>query len=123
MIVYTSRTGNVRYIVGELKLPSVEITQGLVVNEPYFLFTYTDGLGSTPEIIKTFLHNVDNQKYLKGVIASGNSNFGQYYCKSAEKISEVYNVPIIRKIDLRGTQEDLNSIINQYNKYIGVNSE
>jgi protein involved in ribonucleotide reduction len=119
MIVFSSRTGNVKYIVDQLKLPSLEIQTGLVVNQPYFLFTYTDGLGDVPDIVSSFLEL--NGRHIKGVIASGNSNFGQQFCKSADTISEIYNVPIIRKIDVRGTTDDLNSIKSQYKLYIEVN--
>lgn len=116
MIVYTSRTGNVRHIINKLNLPNCEITKDLLVNEPYFLFTYTDKLGEVPPLVEDFLEV--NDHLLKGIIASGNINFGDLYCKSADIISEKHNVPIIRKIDLRGTNEDIESIQNQYNKYM-----
>lgn len=118
MIVYTSRTGNVKYIIEKLNLPSSEIKEGLVIHCPYFLFTYTDGLGEIPKHVKEFLLEEENQNNLKGIIVSGNINFGHYFCKPAELIHKTYNVPIIRKIDLRGTQEDINEIIKQYKKYI-----
>jgi protein involved in ribonucleotide reduction len=118
MIVFTSRTGNARYIVSQLELPSVEITVDLAVSVPYILFTFTDGLGEIPEIVVAFLNNFSNIQNLKGVVATGNVNFGDNFCNSAEIISKKYNVPIIRKIDLRGTKEDLDSIKYQYSKYI-----
>jgi protein involved in ribonucleotide reduction len=121
MIVFASRTGNVRSIVDKLHLPSLEIVLDLVVNQPYFLLTYTDGLGDVPEFVSTFLEYRENRKYLKGVIASGNINFGESFCKSADVISEKYHVPVIQRIDLRGTDEDLFLIKSQYNQYIGVN--
>lgn len=115
MIVYASRTGNVRFIVEQLGLPSVEMTEDLIVNEPYLLMTYTDGLGTTPEIVEKFL--VHNYHYCQGVIASGNSNFGHaVFCKAADNISKKYNIPIVRKIELRGFQHDYQAIINYYMK-------
>lgn len=116
MIVYTSRTGNVKHIVNNLNLPNIEITEGLNINEPYILFTYTDKLGEVPEVVTQFLEN--NYIHLKGVIASGNVNFGEEYCKSADVISDLYNVPIIRRIDLRGNKQDILEIQKQYNKYM-----
>lgn len=118
MIVYTSRTGNVKYIVKELNLPSYEIEDDLVVHSPYFLFTYTDGLGEVPTQVEIFLSNKDNQVNLKGIIVSGNVNFGDLFCQPAKIINYKFNVPIIRKIDLRGTQQDIDEIKNQYKKYI-----
>lgn len=113
MIVYTSRTGNVKHIVNQLNLPNVELREGLIISQPYILFTYTDGLGSSPRIVEEFLDT--NDKYIKGIIVSGNVNFGEFYCKPAEVISERYNIPIVRKIDLRGTDQDVKEIIKQYN--------
>jgi protein involved in ribonucleotide reduction len=116
MIVYTSRTGNVKHIVNNLKLPNIEITDDLIVTEPYFLITYTDKLGEVPEVVTQFLLN--NHIHLKGVIASGNVNFGEEYCKSADVISDLYSVPVIRRIDLRGNKQDILEILKQYNKYM-----
>lgn len=119
MIVFASRTGNVRSIVSKLQLPSCEITDDLVMSQPYILFTYTDGLGDVPERVLDFLSVDENKYYLKGVIASGNVNFGMRFCGSADEISNNHNVPIIRKIDLRGTQEDINIIKKYYINHMG----
>lgn len=37
MIVYASRTGNVRHVVNSITNNGVEIREGMVVNAPYFL--------------------------------------------------------------------------------------
>ena len=117
MIVYASRTGNVRYIVNQLNLPSIEIVDGLIINEPYLIFTYTDKLGEVPEKVENFLQH--NSQYCKGVIASGNKNFGnKMFCESADKISRQYNVPIVHKVDLRGFKNDYDLIIDRYKKLI-----
>lgn len=121
MIVFASRTGNVRHIVGKLdkSIPTMELSNDLVMNQPYLLFTYTDGLGEVPKEVWRFLNNDNNAKYLKGVIASGNSNFGHnVFCGSAEKINEQYNVPIIRKIELRGFDSDIKAIEDKYKTII-----
>lgn len=113
MIVFASRTGNVRYIANKLSsIPTVEMNEGLIIDLPFFIFTYTDGLGNTPKEVLDFLEN--NYKLLRGVIASGNTNFGSGYCGSADEISIKYNVPIIRKIDLRGNQDDIDAIERAY---------
>ncbi len=117
MIIYASRTGNVRYIVSKLDLPSVEIADELIINEPFIIFTYTDGLGDVPKKVERFLEH--NHAYCKGVIASGNTNFGHHvFCASADKISQKYGVPIVHKIELRGFQHDYDVIIQMYNKII-----
>lgn len=117
MIVYASRTGNIRYIVSKLNLPSIEITDGLTVNEPFLIFTYTDKLGEVPKKVEDFLQL--NYQYCKGVIASGNSNFGvKMFCESADKISRQYSVPIVHKVELRGFQHDYKLIVEGYEKLI-----
>lgn len=117
MIIYASRTGNVRYIVSKLNLSLIEITESLIVNKPYIIFTYTDKLGEVPKKVEDFLQQ--NHQFCKGVIASGNSNFGKkMFCESADKISKQYNVPIIHKVELRGFQYDYDLIVEKYNKLI-----
>lgn len=121
MIVFTSRTGNNRDIVSKISgIKILELNEQLVVTEPYFLLTYTDGLGEVPNKVWHFLHHdVSNVTNLRGVIASGNTNFGtDMFCKSADIISEKYNVPIIRKIELRGFYEDIKAIEESYKKLI-----
>jgi protein involved in ribonucleotide reduction len=120
MIAYLSRTGNVKDIVSRLDLPSIEINKDSVIKSPYFLFTYTDGLGSTPETVELFLINKINQNNLFGVIASGNTNFGNYFCLTADRISNRFNVPIISKIDLRGTETDVRAIRDEHKRLIEV---
>lgn len=117
MIVYASRTGNVRSIVSKLSIESVEVKDGLIVNEPFFIFTYTDGLGDVPKIVEEFMNN--NHLYCKGVIASGNTNFGEsLFCASADKLSKQYNIPIIHKIELRGFERDYELISEMYESII-----
>jgi len=117
LIVFASRTGNVRYIVNKLNLPSIEINDELTITIPYFIFTYTDGLGDVPKVIEHFLQR--NHTLCRGVIASGNTNFGiNNFCGSADKISKKYNIPIIHKVELRGFNHDYLKIIDEYNKLI-----
>ena len=122
MIAYFSRTGNVRDIVGRLdkSIPTMELTANSVVDSPYYLITYTDRLGEAPEIVRQFLLSHEaNRKNLKGVIASGNTNFGkENFCGSAIEISQWLRVPIIRMIDLRGNHDDIATISDCYIKMI-----
>lgn len=113
MIVFASRTGNIRNIISKLpSIHSVELEDDMLISKPYFIFTYTDGLGDVPSKVLRFLDN--NKLMLKGVIASGNTNFGSTFCRAANTISLKYNVPIIRKIDLRGNSDDIKAIIDAH---------
>lgn len=113
MIAFASRTGNVRSVIQKLTLPNIEITPNLILREPFILFTYTDGLGAIPEVVAQFL--TENYSFCKGVIASGNSNFGhQRFCGAADEISVKYAIPIVRKIELRGFKQDYEAILEYY---------
>ncbi|MFJ8234899.1 class Ib ribonucleoside-diphosphate reductase assembly flavoprotein NrdI [Ureibacillus sp. NPDC094379] len=113
MIAYASRTGNVKYIVSKLKVKSVEISEGLTVTEPYLLITYTDGLGNIPIKVVRFLEH--NANLCKGVVVSGNSNFGHaVFGGAGDKISTTYQIPLVRKLDLRGYQADYEAIQQYY---------
>lgn len=113
MIVYASRTGNVRNVVSKLRAESIELSEELSLNKPYLLITYTDGLGDIPAKVQRFLDN--NRDFCKGVVASGNSNFGHHVFGAAgEKIATTYHVPLVRKLDLRGNQTDYEAIQTFY---------
>lgn len=113
MIAYLSRTGNVRYIVSKLKADSIEISEELSLEKPFLLITYTDGLGDIPPLVARFLES--NAVNCKGVIVSGNSNFGhKLFGGAGDKIAEAYHIPIVRKIDLRGYQADYEAIQKFY---------
>ncbi|MEH7072857.1 class Ib ribonucleoside-diphosphate reductase assembly flavoprotein NrdI [Neobacillus drentensis] len=113
MIAYASRTGNVRYIAFKLKAEPIEISEELILKKPYLLITYTDGLGDIPEKVARFLEK--NARFCKGVVVSGNSNFGHtIFGGAGEKIAAIYQIPLVRKLDLRGYQADYEAIQQFY---------
>ncbi len=123
MILFSSRTGNVRSIVSKLGLPSLEFKSNhnqLILNDdldlqkPFVLFTYTDGLGSIPKSVEMIMNYGDNKDYIRAVIVSGNTNFGINYCLAGDKISKQYNVPLLEKFDLRGQPSQLESVRLKY---------
>lgn len=105
MIYFASRTGNVRSIIGRLALPNIEIQVNTVAQEPFLLLTYTDGLGEVPRLVSEFMER--NNKLCKGIIVSGNSNFGHHlFCGAGDKLSELYSIPVVCKIEMRSSQKD-----------------
>jgi protein involved in ribonucleotide reduction len=86
-------------------MDNIHIQDGLIVDEPFILITYTTGFGQVPPNVLDFLKN--NHKYLIGVAASGNRNWADSYCASADIIANQYNVPIISKFELFGTKTDV----------------
>lgn len=111
LIAYDSRTGNVRRFVQKLLLPSVQIQDGLELNEPFVLITYTTGFGQVPEKVMRFLQQ--NHSRLQGVAASGNRNWGERFALSADRISDRYAVPVIGKFELSGTAQDVDLLIQE----------
>ena len=108
LIVYDSKTGNVRRFFNKLGLPEnkgIEIRAGLKVYEPYILLTYTTGMGQVPQTTLDFLKT--NNRNLHAVVASGNKNWGQNFALSANKISIMYGVPILHKFEMSGMPEDV----------------
>ena len=116
MIIYASRTGNVRFIINQkLNLPSKELREDEIVNEDFIIFTYTDKLGELPEKVDKFMKL--NHPLCKGVIASGNKNFGKYnFCRAADILNELYGIEIIDKLDLRGNDSNYEKIKKRYNE-------
>ena len=110
MIAFASRTGNVRAIVERLNVPAIEITETLLVEQPFVLCTYTDGLGAVPARVEHFMAH--NYEHCIGVIASGNRNFGENFARAADLLAARYNVPIVAKLDLRGQAADFQQIQN-----------
>lgn len=111
LIVYDSKTGNVKRFVNKLNMPAIPIDEHRQVDEPYVLVTYTTGFGQVPEKVKHFLSR--NSKMLKGVSASGNRNWGPGFAKSADTISEMYGVPVITKFELSGTAQDMEQFVER----------
>lgn len=111
MVAYDSRTGNVRRFVHKLNLPSVQIDEALKLNEPFVLITYTTGFGEVPPKVNRFLEN--NESFLRGVSASGNRNWGTGFAKSADTLSSRYQVPIVCKFELSGTERDVEQFLKE----------
>ena len=83
------------------------------MTEPYLLFTYTDGLGAVPQKVQLFLER--NANICRGVIVSGNSNFGhRVFGGAGDAIARQWQIPLVRKIDLRGFAEDYEAIRRYY---------
>jgi protein involved in ribonucleotide reduction len=51
------------------------------------------------------------------VVGFGNINFGETYCKAAHLIAEEFNVPILGRVELFGTPEDVVEIQERLRKF------
>lgn len=86
----------------------------ITVDQPYVLFVPTYGGGSEktaiPRQVRYFLNIKENRKLLRGVVGMGNTNFGEHYCKAADLISAKTGVPVIAKVEIFGTKDDINTV-------------
>lgn len=107
--VYSSRTGNVESIVTKLGIDALRIDDGSeIVDEPFILFTYTDGYGEVPMEVDTFL--MGNSNNIQGVVCSGDTGYGEAFCQAGDVIAETYDVPCLYKVENDGTDEDIMKI-------------
>lgn len=111
LVVYDSKTGNVKRFINKLNMRAVQIDEQQEVDEPFVLVTYTTGFGQVPEKVNSFLDS--NHKMLRGVSASGNRNWGSGFAKSADTISQKYDVPVILKFELSGTSQDTQHFVER----------
>ena len=108
LIAYASMTGNVRRFTSRLPFPVVNVKEVEQIDEPYVLVTYTFRFGDVPDEVKTFLNqHANNRRNLIGVAASGNRNWGSLFARAADVIAKKFQVPVLHKFELAGTEEDL----------------
>ena len=83
----------------------------LSVREPYVIMVPTYGGGNpkkaVPIQVKKFLNDPDNRSYIRGVIASGNTNFGEAFCMAGDIVAAKCKVPFLYYFELMGTKEDV----------------
>lgn len=85
-----------------------------MVDEPFVLITPTYGGGdlskAVPKQVIYFLNNPDNRALLRGVITSGNRNFGEAYCFAGTTIAAKCQVPELYRFELLGTARDVEKV-------------
>ena len=69
-----------------------------------------DGAGAVPRQVVKFLNDEANRSLLRGVIAAGNTNFGEGYCLAGRIISAKCSVPYLYGFELMGTREDVTRV-------------
>ena len=104
-IYFDSLTGNVRRFVERLPFEAVCISEAPTVDSPFIFVTYTTGFGNVPPASVEFLLKYGD--YLVGVASSGNRNWGENFGKAANHISDAFDVPILLKFELSGTNNDI----------------
>lgn len=110
-------TRAVQRLVPEVTFTRLPLRAGDVeveVDAAYILITPTygggDGRGAVPKQVIRFLNNPENRRHLRGVIGTGNRNFGAAYGLAADVIADKCNVPVLTKVEVFGTPDDIDRI-------------
>ncbi|WP_420796685.1 class Ib ribonucleoside-diphosphate reductase assembly flavoprotein NrdI [Bifidobacterium biavatii] len=97
--------------IASYRIPLRPGDEPLAVHEPYVLIVPTYGGGvvskAVPPQVKRFLNDPDNRTWIRGVIASGNTNFGDAYAAAGRIVSAKCKVPLLFTFELMGTPEDV----------------
>jgi protein involved in ribonucleotide reduction len=119
LVYFSSASDNTHRFVQKLGLPAQRIPlrptdPPLHVSEPYVLIlpTYGGGNegGAVPKQVIKFLNDEDNRALIRGVIAAGNTNFGEKYCIAGDIIAAKCHVPYLYGFELMGTTEDVHNV-------------
>lgn len=120
IVYFSNYSGNTDRFVQKLDVNSIRIPISQDENDPvlvksrYILVVPTYGGGSEksaiPRQVRAFLNVSSNRDKLIGVIGMGNTNFGEHYCKAADMIAAKTGVPIIGRVEIFGTEDDVNTI-------------
>lgn len=116
VVYFSSATNNTHRFVEKLgckayRIPLRRTEAPLTVDEEYVLIVPTYGGGSVkgavPKQVIAFLNDEHNRSLIRGVISSGNTNFGEAFCLAGDIISAKCNVPHMYRFELLGTPRDV----------------
>jgi len=117
IVYFSNYSGNTKRFAEKLDGVTTRIPIDWDSNNPvrvrhhYVLLVPTYGGGSEksaiPRQVRHFLNIPGNRENLQGVIGFGNTNFGEHFCKAAEIISKKAGVPVIAKVEIFGTDDDV----------------
>ncbi|MGI8394256.1 class Ib ribonucleoside-diphosphate reductase assembly flavoprotein NrdI [Leucobacter sp. W1038] len=119
LVYFSSVSGNTDRFVKKLGRPAQRIPlrstdEPLVVDEPFVLILPTYGGGpetrAVPKQVIRFLNDERNRMNLRGVIAAGNTNFGDAYGIAGDIIAKKCHVPHLYRFELFGTPDDVTAV-------------
>ncbi|PPF81323.1 class Ib ribonucleoside-diphosphate reductase assembly flavoprotein NrdI [Subtercola sp. Z020] len=119
LVYFSSVSGNTHRFVEKLgkpahRIPLYATEAPLKVDEPYVLVlpTYGGGVtgGAVPKQVIRFLNDPHNRSLIKGVIAAGNTNFGEAYCLAGDIVAQKCNVDTLYRFEVFGTPDDVEAV-------------
>lgn len=120
LVFFSSASGYTKRFVDKVGLPAVQIplrprVEGMItIDEPKVLILPTYGAGphtkAVPKQVIQFLNIEQNRDLIRGVIGTGNTNFGESYGFAADIVSHKLQVPVLYKLEIFGTPEDVENV-------------
>jgi protein involved in ribonucleotide reduction len=126
LVYFSSVSGNTRRFIDKLAMPAKRIPlfakdPALTVDEPYVLVVPTYGGGmegsAVPRQVIRFLNDPHNRSLVRGVIAAGNTNFGEAYGIAGDIISAKCHVPSLYRFEVFGTPDDVENVHDGLEKF------
>ncbi|QNN62027.1 class Ib ribonucleoside-diphosphate reductase assembly flavoprotein NrdI [Leucobacter denitrificans] len=126
LVYFSSVSGNTHRFVEKLGIPAKRIPlyahdEPLKVSEPYVLLIPTYGGGpdtrAVPKQVIKFLNDEQNRSFLRGVMAAGNTNFGEAYGLAGTIIARKCQVPFLYRFELFGTPDDVIAVQEGLEKF------
>lgn len=116
VVYFSNISENTKRFVDKLgvtafRIPVLRNEVDLTVARPFVLITPTYGSSDTdsgvPKQVIRFLNDVENRKLLRGVVAAGNTNFGEKYGIAGALVAKKCSVPLLYRFELLGTPQDV----------------
>ncbi|MFG6666678.1 class Ib ribonucleoside-diphosphate reductase assembly flavoprotein NrdI [Halomonas sp. HNIBRBA4712] len=116
LVYFSTSSGNTHRFVEKLglaahRLPLKRSDPPVHVDTPFVLITPTYGggesKGAVPGPVIRFLNDEHNRRLIRGVIAAGNTNFGEAYGLAGRIIAQKCQVPLLYRFELFGTDDDV----------------
>lgn len=115
-IVYYSISGNTKAFAHRFNADGHEVVPVRMakgITRPFVLFTPTYNFGEIPAPVRRFLN--ENGRYMQSVVSFGNKNWGEGFAKAGDKVSELYVVPLLLKVEMRGGDREYNVVKEKLN--------
>ena len=130
LVYFSSVSENTHRFVQKLgarsqRIPLIDRAGEFRVDEPYVLITPTYGGGKisdagkltahagggyVPKQVIRFLNVEHNRSLIRGVIAAGNTNFGEEFCMAGDIVATKCKVPYLYRFELMGTPHDVDRV-------------
>jgi len=116
LLYFSSASGNTARFVARLGRQAGRIAISPKAALPDFPADYVlicptfadgEGRGAVPKQVIRFLNDPARRAGLRGVIGSGNRNFGATYALAGRLIAKKCNVPLLYTFELAGTENDI----------------